>query len=329
MVGVNVGIEVDDRRQQGAGGQVSWLTVDRAHDGQRIDNFLLNHLKGVPKSRIYRLLRKGEVRVNKGRVQPSRRLQCGDLIRLPPIRIAERVTVEPADRLRRLIEESVLFEDERLLVINKPAGIAVHGGSGVPHGVIEIIQAIRPDARDVALVHRLDRATSGCLLLVKERRLLADFNRLFSGRQVEKDYRALLHGRWQGGERTIDRPLRRLEGSGDHRMIVSDTGKPARTRMTPVLRLRQATLVDVRLETGRMHQIRVHAASTGAPIVGDAKYGDPAADRSLSLSPARLMLHARRLSFVPPGGRRRMTFVAPDHDDFNVLVDALKTQEDS
>ena len=304
---------------EGARPGVRWLTIDRDHAGQRIDNFLLHELKGLPRSRLYRLLRTGQIRVNKGRAQPSRRLQAGDEIRLPPLQIEMRSVGRPPDALCQTLEAAILYEDSRIVVINKPSGLAVHRGSEVGHGVIEIMQALRPDTPDIALVHRLDRATSGCLLLAKDRSLLPELNRLFSGRDVEKRYLALLHGAWQGGQRRVDRRLRRLRGGkGDHRVVVDEReGKSAATVFRPRGRFATATLVEARLETGRMHQIRVHAASIGHPVIGDRKYGDPGPDRRLSnFRGARLMLHAERLSFIVPGERRPRCFTAPPDESF-------------
>ncbi len=301
---------------------VRWLTIDPDHAGQRLDNFLLHELKGLPRSRLYRLLRTGQVRVNKGRAQPSRRLQAGDEIRIPPVVIDTPPLRRPPDGLCRMLEAAILHEDRRILVVNKPAGLAVHRGSEVGHGVIEVMQALRPEVPEIALVHRLDRATSGCLLLAKDRALLPELNRLFSGRDVEKRYLALLHGAWQGGQRRVDRPLRRLRGGGDHRVVVDGgAGKPAATVFRPLRRFAAATLVEARLESGRMHQIRVHAASIGHPVVGDRKYGDAAADRRLAGPRAsRLMLHAERLRFLVPGERRACCFEAPVDASFEETI---------
>ena len=314
----------------GAATGVRWLTVDREHAGQRVDNFLLHALKGLPRSRVYRLLRTGQIRVNKGRAQPSRRLRAGDEVRLPPLRIETRSPDRPPDGLCRMLESRVLYEDRRIVVINKPSGLAVHRGSEVGHGVIEIMQALRPEAPAIALVHRLDRATSGCLLLAKDRSLLPELNRLFSGHAVEKRYLALLHGAWRGGPRRIDRRLRRLRG-GDHRVVVdAHGGKSAVTIFRPLRRLAAATLVEARLETGRMHQIRVHAASMGHPVIGDAKYGDPALDRRLTgCREPRLLLHAERLCFVVPGERRRRRFEAPLDGDFETAIHAFERRATS
>ncbi len=317
-----------DGGKDGPLGDVRRLIVDRSHVGQRIDNFLLFHLRGLPRSRIYRLLRTGQIRVNKGRARPSRRLEAGDEIRIPPIRLGSRTGGPPSARVCRRLEEAILYEDARIVVVNKPAGLAVHRGSEIAHGVIEIMRALRPDAPEIALVHRLDRATSGCLLLAKDRALLPGLNRLFGGRGVDKRYLALLRGPWRGRSRRVEQPLRRLRGAGDHRVVVDPAGKPAVTVFRPLRRLATATLVEARLETGRMHQIRVHASWLGHAIVGDDKYGDPGHLRERPEEGGRLMLHAERLRFVVPGERRPRTFVAPPGDDFERVLDDYERRTD-
>lgn len=296
---------------------VRWLTIGAAHAGQRVDNYLIHILKGVPRSRIYRLLRTGQVRVNKGRAQPSRRLVAGDTVRVPPVQTEARHEVAPPSRLCQAIAASVLYEDERVVVVNKPSGIAVHRGSGIEYGIIEVMQVLRPECPHIALVHRLDRATSGCLLLAKDRRILPELNRLFSGRAVDKRYLALVEGHWRGGPRRISEPLRRLRGGGEHRMIVAADGKPAVTVFRPRLHLDAATLLEARLESGRMHQIRVHAAHIGHAVGGDEKYGSASFNRRLAaIGGHRLMLHAESLSLILPGERRPLRLHAPPGEDF-------------
>jgi 23S rRNA pseudouridine955/2504/2580 synthase len=275
------------------------LCVDAESDGQRIDNFLVRQLKGVPKSHLYRVMRRGEVRVNKGRVKASHRLSAGDLVRIPPLRTAspELEVRVPPSRLEGL-SRAILYEDERLLVIDKPAGLAVHGGSGLSHGLIESLRQLRP-GRELELVHRLDRETSGCLLVSKRRSALRELHALLREGAVEKRYLALMVGDLGGESRVVDAPLKKNVLRGGERLVQVDPreGKPARTIFRVVRRDRfegrALTLVEAELVTGRTHQIRVHAAHLGAPLAGDAKYGDPVADRALKdLGLSRLFLHA-------------------------------------
>lgn len=278
--------------------------MDEESAGQRIDNFLLRHLKGVPKSHLYRVLRRGEVRVNKGRVKADYRLQGGDLVRIPPLRVAEprEPGLAPVDRLQH-IERSVIYEDERLLIVDKPAGLAVHGGSGLSYGLIETLRQLRPGA-ELELVHRLDRDTSGCLVVSKRRSTLRNLHALIRGGEMEKRYSALILGDLGREQITVDAPLVKNVRKGGERLVLVDRaeGKPARTVFRRLRRLpfegRVATLVEAELLTGRTHQIRVHAAHLGSPLAGDPKYGDFEANRRLkALGLPRLFLHARSVSF--------------------------------
>src|SRR5581483_5271308 len=259
---------------------VRYLEIDQNRAGQRLDNFLLRQLKGVPKSRVYRLLRRGEVRVNRGRAGPDYRVQEGDSVRLPPVRTAAPTTAVTADY--GWLSARILHEDEHLLVIDKPAGFAVHGGSEVAVGVIEAFRTLRPDANFLELVHRLDRGTSGCLLLAKSRPALLALHRMWRDGGVHKHYLALIKGRWRGGARMVNVPLARDRPRGAERLVgVTTEGKNAESRFTPKRTHGPATLVDIELLTGRTHQARVHAAHLGHPIAGDDKYGDYAFNRSL------------------------------------------------
>ncbi|MDH5784930.1 MAG: 23S rRNA pseudouridine(955/2504/2580) synthase RluC [Chromatiales bacterium] len=282
---------------------VQMVEVDEGSSGQRIDNFLLKQLKGVPKTRIYRILRKGEVRVNKKRIKPDYRLNCGDIVRIPPIRVSERgETPRPTDRVLRLINESILYEDDAILILNKPSGLAVHGGSGISHGVIEGLRALRPDARFLELGHRLDRDTSGCLVIAKKRSALRAFQTLLREGGMEKYYLTLLKGEWKGGGRRIDAALRKNElKSGERVVRVSEEGKPSLSIFNPVTTYSDCSLMRVKLVTGRTHQVRVHAQHAGHPIAGDDKYGDEAFNREMAgRGLKRLFLHAAELHFTLP-----------------------------
>lgn len=273
--------------------------------GQRIDNFLLSYLKGVPKSHIYRLLRTGQVRVNKGRVKAQYRLSSGDLIRLPPLALPSLSSVPEttaAQAMGRRLQHRVLYEDDWLLVINKPAGMPVHGGSGLDGGVIDGLRLVFPQAKRWELVHRLDKDTSGCLLLAKHRQTLRALQRAFREDQVDKRYLALLAGVWGAKQRLIEVPLRKYVRQGGERFVrVDPQGKPAKTEFIKLAQLTDATLVEARPLTGRTHQIRVHAAYLGHPIVGDERYGDEETNLSFRRRGLkRLFLHAWQLAFTHP-----------------------------
>lgn len=286
-----------EAREEAAGPRL--VEVDHARDGQRVDNFLATLLKGVPRSHIYRLLRTGQVRVNKGRIKASYRLQEGDLVRLPPVTTVESAPPRIGGGLLAGLGRAILYEDDDLLVLDKPAGLAVHGGSGLSYGLIEALRELRPGEPHIALVHRLDRDTSGCLLVAKNRRLLPALQDLFRRHEVEKRYLTLVRGRWRGGARTITAALVRGRLQSGERMVQADeAGREAETRFTPVGRLPGATLLEAAIRTGRTHQIRVHAAAIGHPVAGDDKYGDPAFNRLMRQAGLkRMFLHAHRLAF--------------------------------
>jgi len=279
--------------------QVCKETVPAELAGQRIDNYLLRVLKGVPRTRIYRLLRRGEVRVNSGRVKPTHRLQEGDEIRIPPVRRVESESVSPSDRVLADLETRILHEDERLLVIDKPAGLAVHGGSGIAYGVIESLRKLRPDCQLLDLAHRLDRGTSGCLVIAKRRSTLRELHKAFREVKVEKRYVALVAGHLEGGRQRVDEPLRAQAGKGGERiMVVHPAGQPARTDFIEKESYRGWSLVEAAPKTGRMHQIRAHAAHIGHPVAMDERYGDRSRDKALSnLGLKRLFLHAETIRF--------------------------------
>ena len=283
---------------------VRYIEIAGDYEGQRLDNFLLRELKGLPKTRIYRLVRRGQVRVNGGRVRPEYRLCPGDRLRLPPMRLREREERgAPSARILQRIEESIVFEDEALLVLNKPSGLAVHGGSGLAYGIIEAIRARRPDASFLDLAHRLDRDTSGCLIIVKRRGTLREIHDLMRSNRVVKRYVALLKGELAKGVLRVDAPLERRSGSGHSQPVqVNHLGREALTVFRPREWHRGWTLADVELHTGRMHQIRVHAAYSGYPVAGDERYGDQQANRTLRQAGLRrLFLHACEVEFELPG----------------------------
>ncbi len=274
--------------------------VEPGSEEQRIDNFLMRNIKGVPRSHIYRILRSGEVRVNSRRVDPTYRVQAGDRVRIPPMRVSESRAVRGA---APALELPVLFEDDALLAVDKPAGLAVHGGSGISFGVIERMRAARPGLRFLELVHRLDRETSGVLLLAKKRSALTGMHAALREGRTGKKYLALVKGAWRGGSRRVDMPLRKyLTTEGERRVSVDrEEGKESRTVFAPVTPFEGATLVAAELHTGRTHQIRVHLNHLGFPIAGDDKYGDFEWNRALAREGLkRMFLHASELSFQHP-----------------------------
>jgi len=307
--------------------QVQWLEIGEEHAEQRLDNFLISFLKGVPKTRIYRIVRKGEVRVNKGRVDVSYKLAIGDVVRIPPVRVAERadaVIVPPT--LKYSLESHILYEDEGFIVLNKPSGFAVHGGSGVNSGVIEALRQIRPQQKFLELVHRLDKETSGCLLIAKKRSVLKVLHELFRGDGIQKTYLALLAGQFKRKKQVVDVPLLKNVNQGGERMVtVSQAGKAAETLFTRLKAFADATLVHAAPKTGRTHQIRVHAAWLGHPIIGDDRYGEAELNKDFKKRGyRRLFLHAEQLRFAHPVTGAPLHFVAPLPDDLQALLDHEK-----
>lgn len=293
---------------------VQTLQIDESADEQRLDNFLIKTCKGVPKSRIYRAIRAGEVRVNKGRVSADYRLKSGDLLRIPPFRRAEStptLSLDKASRRLQELESHIIFEDQDLIVLNKPPGIAVHGGSGVLLGIIETLRLMRPRAKMLELVHRLDRDTSGCLLVCKKASINKKLQEQFKSKVVKKSYLMLVHGVCEFDRRKVDLPLQRdLLESGERIVRVSRSGKEAHTEFRVMKRYAQATLVEARPLTGRTHQLRVHARAIGHPIVGDPKYGDRNLDKKLKGLKQRLYLHAASISLKDPRNDQSLTFCA-------------------
>lgn len=303
--------------------QVQIVEIGADHAGQRLDNFLLHQLKGVPKSHIYRILRSGQVRVNKGRKKPHYRLEEADQVRIPPVRVAEKTSSDIPQPLLQTLSKSILFEDNHVLVFNKPAGLAVHAGSGIAYGVIEILRKLRPEADMLELVHRLDRDTSGCLVIAKNRPSLMALHQQFRSNQgMAKHYRAILTGRWQGGEKMVEAPLLKNTLKGGERIVtVDDAGKDARSLFTPVEYFANATHMNIRLFTGRTHQIRVHAAHSGYPVAGDTKYGDKQFNRELkNRGFKRMYLHAHTLEFTLD---KKYTITAPLDEDWQELLKVL------
>lgn len=308
-------------------GEVQWVEVGEGQSGQRIDNFLTTRLKGVPRALIYRIVRKGEVRVNKKRVKVDHRLQVGDVVRIPPLKLAPREAVKQvSEGLRNLLAGSVLVEGPGWLVLNKPAGLPVHGGSGVKIGLIEALRQVREDLDFLELVHRLDRDTSGCLLLAKTRPALLALNEALKGQQMDKRYLALVAGRWPVRREFVAARLERFEaGNGERRMRVDAAGKVARTRFAVREAFSGTTLIEAEPVTGRTHQIRVHAAHAGHVLLGDDKYGTREGGvlaRRLGLS--RLFLHAEALTFPEPGSGKPVQIRAPLPDDLQAVLERAR-----
>ncbi len=305
---------------------VQLLEVAPELAGQRIDNFLITALKGVPRTLVYRILRKGEVRVNKGRIKPEYKLQAGDIVRVPPLRLPERDAPVPvAQGLLQRLEAAIVHEDKGLIILNKPAGIAVHGGSGLSFGVIEAFRQLRPDAKELELVHRLDRDTSGLLMIAKKRSMLRHLHEALRGDGVDKRYMALVRGHWATAKKQVNAPLLKSNLRSGERMVeVNPEGKEALTVFKVLRRFGDfATMVEARPITGRTHQIRVHALHAGHSIAGDPKYGDEDFSREVrELGGKRLFLHAYALSVKLPDGSR-LDVQAPVDEMWAATVEKL------
>ena len=302
--------------------------IDVETAGQRLDNYLLGQLKGVPRSHVYRLIRSGQVRVNSGRTTPSYRLQAGDRVRVPPVGVRPAaVPVATPDRLDWLAER-ILYEDARVLVIDKPAGLAVHGGSSISLGCIEALRLLRPTSKDLELAHRLDRGTSGCLLLAKRRSALRVLHALLREGRVDKRYLTVVKGRWPEDVSEIDAPLVTRRVGGEARVKVDASGKEARSTFRVLDRFgKTASLLEVTIDTGRTHQIRVHAAHAGHPVAGDERYGDDDFNAYLkSFGLQRMFLHAHSLSFEWPETGEPFSVSAPLPDDLKAVLTALETK---
>ncbi|MDQ3273266.1 MAG: RluA family pseudouridine synthase [Pseudomonadota bacterium] len=337
--------------------QASFVTVDEDSAGQRLDNFLIRQLKGVPKTHVYRIIRSGEVRINKGRVQADTRIEAGDVVRLPPVRTSERAD-QKAEAMAVAIarhgaasttggyapsrEFPILFEDEHLLAIDKPAGVAVHGGSGVAFGVIEQLRMARPDWNFLELVHRLDRETSGILLVAKKRVALKNLQEQFRERETDKIYLAMVQGTWPANKKVLDKPLQKyLLPDGERRVQVVGKDHPDGMRAVTLVKVKAAaqdgsfSLLEVTIKTGRTHQIRVHLVSEGHPIAGDDKYGDFELNKALQKEASggvlkRMFLHAWRLKFTHPSSGKRIELRAalpPDLESFTTHAVSLQAAE--
>lgn len=306
---------------------VTHVVIGEEQQGQRLDNFLIRHCKGVPKSHVYRILRSGEVRVNSRRVDATYRLTAGDNLRIPPLRIAERPEVAADEVAKQRVELPILFEDDALLAIDKPEGVAVHGGSGVSFGVIEALRRQRPQAKFLELAHRLDRETSGILLVGKKRLALTALHDMFRehGDGADKRYLVLVKGRWMNVTQHVRLPLHKfLTESGERRVNVDPDGKPSHTVFRLLARWQNVSLLEAQLKTGRTHQIRVHLAHLGFPILGDEKYGDFSFNKALKKEGLkRMALHAWRMAFRHPLSGGVLEFTAPLPESLGTYVARL------
>ncbi|MFH1604444.1 MAG: RluA family pseudouridine synthase [Pseudomonadota bacterium] len=302
------------------------VEIDPERAGQRVDNFLLRECKGVPKSHIYRILRSGEVRVNSGRVDATYRLQEGDRVRIPPMRLGTKTTVPKVPK----VDLPLLYEDDGLIAANKPAGLAVHGGSGISYGVIEQLRAARPAAKFLELVHRLDRDTSGLLLLAKKRSVLTAMHELMREGRMDKRYLVLVRGQWPAGKQHVKLRLQRfVTGTGERRVSVDDGGRESHTVFDLERACGTYSLLQAQLKTGRTHQIRVHLAHLGFPIVGDDKYGDFELNKRLAKQNIkRMFLHAWKLAFMHPLTGARLKLEAPLPSELEDFIRNLKQSED-
>lgn len=309
--------------------KVSYIEIDRDREGQRIDNFLFTRFKAIPKSHIYQIMRTGQLRVNKKRCKPTYRLIGGDILRIPPLQFE--LKVPDLTKVKHFpLEELTLYEDKHLLIVNKPAGIAVHGGSGINFGVIESIRLLRPEAKEWELVHRLDRETSGCLMIAKKRSMLREIHELLRENKVNKHYVALLAGNVAFDFKKVVVPLLKNQLRSGERIVSADeAGKASSTLFKVTQRFQGYTLVDAFPETGRTHQIRVHAAHLEHPIVGDEKYGFRAANQAIrALGCQRLFLHAFQISLTLPDGRQ-LKVRAPLSEPLEKLLTQLSPNEES
>ena len=322
----------DDENNQKKKTAVQFVTVTSEEENQRVDNFLISKFKSMPKTRVYRLLRKGEVRVNKKRVDAFYRLLPGDIVRLPPVYLDDRTQPAPPSKMTEaLLADRIIYEDEHFIIINKPSGMSVHVGSTVRVGVIEAMRHMYPKLPNLELVHRLDSETSGCLILAKKKRILREMHGLLREGHMTKIYWALTQGKWKDSELRVDVPLQKdYKDGGKHVVEVDEDGKSALTVFRPLKILDQAALMEVRLYTGRTHQIRVHAQHQGHPIAGDDRYGDPEFNkRAKQLGLKRMFLHARSVDFILPSLNQRITVEAPLDAELEAAINAFDKKRGS
>lgn len=308
--------------------QVQFLTITEDNHLQRIDNFLISKMKGVPKSKIYRILRKGEVRVNKKRIKPDYKLQLDDQVRVPPIRLEESTDTPLNTQKLDYILDAIIYEDDRLLIVNKPSGMAVHGGSGLHYGLIEALRALRPNSPFLELVHRLDRDTSGCIIVAKKRSALRHLHQQLRENQMDKTYHALVKGNWPVKRTKVSAKLQKNQLQSGERMVFADPeGKASETHFAVLAQFEHATLVQAKPITGRTHQIRVHCQYAGHPIANDTKYGDETFSKEMkALGCKRLFLHAKTIEFNHPANEKRVKFEAPYDSALQQLADKLHAQ---
>jgi 23S rRNA pseudouridine955/2504/2580 synthase len=309
--------------------KVQFVTIEEENHLQRIDNYLISKMKGVPKSKIYRILRKGEVRVNKKRAKPDYKLQINDYLRIPPVKIDEASPLNINISNLDYIQEAIIYEDDRLLVINKPSGMAVHGGSGLSYGLIEALRALRPNSQYLELVHRLDRDTSGCIVVAKKRSALRHLHEQLRDKKMDKTYHALVQGHWPEKRTKVKASLQKNQLQGGERMVFADEdGKPSETRFAVLTHYEKATLVEAKPITGRTHQIRVHCQFAGHCIANDSKYGDEYFTKYVrNLGCKRLFLHAKSIEFIHPLSEKHVIFEAPYDKHLSLLIKALDKAE--
>ena len=312
-------------RSQQTESSVKTITISRQSDGQRLDNFLIKELKGVPRSRIYRLIRRGEVRLNKKRCKPDLKLSIGDRVRIPPVRVSSNIAkagiISPG--LAKILSDSILFETKELLVLNKPAGFAVQGGTGIRVNIIDAMREMKSEWRELELAHRLDRDTSGCLLFTKKINILRELQLQFKLKTVKKVYFAIVHGGWPDNLTLVNAPLLKNRLSSGERIVkVAKDGKPSETKFKVIERFKSATMIEARPITGRTHQIRVHCQYAGHPIVGDLKYSVDDTNNDLS-SVKNLCLHAAEIEFFDSSSKKPVRVTAPFDKNLHQLINKL------
>lgn len=311
--------------------KVQFVTINEENHLQRIDNYLISKMKGVPKSKIYRILRKGEVRVNKKRAKPDYKLQTNDYVRIPPVRVDETKPSEINANNFNYLQEAILYEDDRLLIINKPTGMAVHGGSGLNYGLIEALRAIRPGSQYLELVHRLDRDTSGCIVVAKKRSALRHLHEQLRNKQMDKTYHALVAGRWPEKRTKVTASLQKNQLQSGERMVFADEdGKLSETRFKVLSYFAKGSLIEAKPITGRTHQIRVHCQFAGHCIANDSKYGNEDFTKYLKgIGCKRLFLHAKTIEFIHPYTEKLVRFEAPYDKHLTHVLEVLERTENT